>query len=35
MLTRKGETVGRYDESEIFDVLMKEIEAFDESGAKS
>ena len=29
MLTRHGEVVGRYDESEIFDALMKEIEAFD------
>jgi (E)-4-hydroxy-3-methylbut-2-enyl-diphosphate synthase len=29
MLTRHGEVIGRYDESEIFDALMKEIEAID------
>ncbi len=29
MLTRRGEVIGRYDESEIFDALMKEIEAID------
>lgn len=28
MLTRRGEVIGRYDESEIFQVLMKEIEAY-------
>lgn len=28
MLTRRGEVLGRYEENEIFDVLMKEIEAF-------
>lgn len=27
MLTRKGRVIGRYDESEIFDALMREIEA--------
>jgi (E)-4-hydroxy-3-methylbut-2-enyl-diphosphate synthase len=29
MLTRKGEVLGRYNESEIFEALMKEIESFD------
>jgi (E)-4-hydroxy-3-methylbut-2-enyl-diphosphate synthase len=29
MLTRRGEVLGRYEETEIFDALMKEIEAFD------
>jgi (E)-4-hydroxy-3-methylbut-2-enyl-diphosphate synthase len=29
MLTRRGEVLGRSEETEIFDVLMKEIEAFD------
>jgi (E)-4-hydroxy-3-methylbut-2-enyl-diphosphate synthase len=29
MLTRRGEVLGRYEESEIFDALMKEIESFD------
>ncbi len=29
MLTRHGEIIGRYDESEIFDALMREIEAID------
>lgn len=29
MLTRRGEVIGRYDESEIFEALMKEIEALD------
>jgi (E)-4-hydroxy-3-methylbut-2-enyl-diphosphate synthase len=29
MLTRRGEVIGRYDESEIFEALMKEIEAID------
>jgi len=29
MLTRKGEILGRYGENEIFDALMKEIEAFE------
>jgi hypothetical protein len=28
-LTRRGEVLGRYEETEIFDALMKEIEAFD------
>jgi len=31
MLTRKGELIGRYDEAEIFDVLMKEIDSFNGS----
>ena len=30
MLTRCGEVIGRYDESEIFDALLKEINAFRE-----
>lgn len=34
-LTLRGETIGRYDESEIFEVLMREIEAFDGSNSKS
>lgn len=29
MLTRRGEVIGRYNESEIFNALMKEIETFD------
>jgi (E)-4-hydroxy-3-methylbut-2-enyl-diphosphate synthase len=28
MLTKKGDIIGRYDESEIFDIIMREIEAF-------
>ncbi|MEE9553025.1 MAG: flavodoxin-dependent (E)-4-hydroxy-3-methylbut-2-enyl-diphosphate synthase [candidate division Zixibacteria bacterium] len=32
MLTRKGEVIGRYDESEIFSALMLEIESFEQSG---
>ncbi len=31
MLTRRGELIGRYDESEIFDALMQEIEAFEKN----
>ncbi len=29
ILTRRGEVIGRYDEAEIFDALMKEIESFE------